>query len=103
MRTRFGGRKRSFVLTKQLVNIFYAVSTYNTANQNSPSAFVSICNTFVKFFKNRLGTRSEFFSPIERSTLGGGRTICVHPIHAIFPNERIQTLRCFFHRFVKCF
>src|SRR5262245_37012261 len=70
--------------------------------QNAARFFAPL-HLLIQLFKNWFGRVAESCKPVQSSTLCRGRTVGVHPVHAVFANQRVKTLRSFFHRFVERF
>lgn len=45
----------------------------------------------------------ELATPVDCTTSGGGRACCVHPIHAVRTNQRVQALSCLLNSLVESF
>mmetsp|Transcript_9504 Transcript_9504/g.18011 ORF Transcript_9504/g.18011 Transcript_9504/m.18011 type:complete len:392 (+) Transcript_9504:99-1274(+) len=67
------------------------------------AGFVAIGNFGVQFFKDGQSSFLKVGVPVQRTSLGGGRAVGVHPVHTIFADERVQRLSGFFHGFIERF
>src|SRR5690606_10853190 len=75
-------------LTQFLLELFAVVGL--TTAFNGALCFLSRGDTLVEFLEHRKGCRLETFLPIECAALGSGRAVGVHPVHAVFCDQRHQ-------------
>src|ERR1035441_8385526 len=47
-------------------------------------AFLAGLDAFVEIFEHRQSGLLEFGFPVERTALGGGGAVGIHPVHAVF-------------------